>query len=319
MGATPGRLLYVELGNSLGCIRLSEFGHLGGRPCMSGDASCSAWLLGEPADELASQTDAGAGRAQPEAAEDMIMVEEFINSGPDMPVGAMDPRSPVDDSNPMPAVPTGGIPMEAEPGDFDVPVVLREGVASQEDAPVNYVSRGTPPGDVVNALIFLRPNVTVSLEGERTRLHFSRLAIGKKVKSIRVQLNEERDKLKFIARKVAEKSDSHGRAHREFVRAREVLEAAKFDNDPPANDTEKKAIKTFIRMCEKLVKSWHDRCNVANSRLQSWEFKLKMQTERVDKISAELAAEDAIAKDKLRHLDMKLNHLHALGTYLVTL
>ena len=248
--------------------------------------------------KFAWQGDAGARRAESDVAAD----GHVIVTGPNQVT-----------------LPTEKVPVKAErAADGIVQMAIPGGGASRAEHPMNGRG-GTPPGDVVSALIFLRANVTVSLEAERTRLYMSSCEIGKTVKSIRGRLFAERDRLKFIERKVGEKSDSHNRAAKEFVRAREVLEAAKFDEEPPATHAEKKAIKTFIWVCEKLVQSWHNNCGAASSRLQAWEFKLQRQTERVTEVAEELAAAEAASKEKNRHIDMNLKHLKALHTYLATL
>ena len=179
-------------------------------------------------------------------------------------------------------VPPPGFTIKSEAPLVGLPAPVNGGNGT---AQAETSQRGSRTLDVggVNALVHLRTIVSESVNAERMRLQAARHDAEKTVSNVRRRLAEEWERLKFIERKVREKSDSHDRAAAEFQRARDVLEAAKFDEGMPATKEQKISMKSFTKICENLVASWLENAGHAHSRLQAWEFKHKRQSERVEK------------------------------------
>ena len=229
------------------------------------------------------------------------------------------PTSPPPAPTPALAVPADDISLMAKSGDVPAQMnTLSPGGRSIGEGATLEKEYTLTPG-VLKAMMDMRVTMMGSLEHERSRLTMSCLDVGKTVKDIRRRLHGERDRMRYIERKVAEKYDSHDRARQQFLRARQVLETASIDDFGPTRSVQKEAVKSFIAICEEALQTWHDNCGHSHSRLQSWEYKLKRQTERVTKITEELARAEVIAKEKHRHLDNSLKRVQALMSFLGSL
>ncbi|KAG0577512.1 hypothetical protein KC19_5G162000 [Ceratodon purpureus] len=168
-------------------------------------------------------------------------------------------------------------------------------------------------------LILLRPSFSGMVETERQRFIEARHDIGQPVHTLRSELAEEKERLKFFERKVAEKTGSYERVSEQYGRARDVYAAARFDETQLASKEQKTAMKNFTKNCEILVTSWFENLEVANTRLASWEFKLKRQTERISKMCAELKAAEIVYAEKVEIMDNSVVNLEAVANVLADL
>ncbi|KAG0595200.1 hypothetical protein M758_UG148500 [Ceratodon purpureus] len=192
----------------------------------------------------------------------------------------------------------------------------RRGAREQFDS-----GRGSrvPGSSAISAIVMLRATISNAVENERTRLVMARYEVGKPPGLICRRLAEERDPLKIIDRKVAEKSGSHDRAAMQYQRARDMLNDAKFGINLAATKEQKNANQSVAKTCDELVEAWVQNVGVAYARLESWELKQNQQKERVASVLAELNAAENLQKQKQAILDNSLRHLQALDAWLAIL
>ena len=170
----------------------------------------------------------------------------------------------------------------------------------------------------VAALVVLLPHVLGALNFERTRLHAARSELTRPVSELRHCLSEQRESLRLVEQKVAEKTRDHERAVAQFLRARQVLNAARVEAGAPTAHDQKSALKTSIKICEQLVGSCAENVAVAHTQLESWELEMKTRREQVSKSHAELTAAEQLYREKSRILDASLSQLQALDLALAS-
>ena len=170
-----------------------------------------------------------------------------------------------------------------------------------------------------SALMALHTSIHCTMENERVRLIMAGYDVCKPVKMLRHSVNEERERLKFLEPKVAEKSGSHSRAAAGHKRALDVMNQSKRNLNRLSRTPQYSTAKALSKVGEDLVDSWASNKASAYSRLERWEFKLRRQRERVEKLKSELIAEEALLKEKNRKIDTSLKELQALGIVLSTL
>ncbi|KAG0578021.1 hypothetical protein KC19_5G198400 [Ceratodon purpureus] len=168
-------------------------------------------------------------------------------------------------------------------------------------------------------LILLRPSFNGTVEAERQRFIAARHDIGKPLHNLRSEIAEDKDRLKFLERKVAEKISSYERASEEYGQARDLYAAARFDQGQPASRDQKTAMKRMTKIRENLIANCFANLEGANTRLASWEFKMKRQNERIAKQTTELQAAEKVYAEKLTILDNSLVHLEAVAIVLADL
>ena len=232
--------------------------------------------------------------------------------------GSRTPLTPTPATAPPSSVPTVNTSVKEEPDTDKDPQAVHLGESSANPKTIVH-DVWILPMDAINALKLIRPTLTACVEAERTRVDMAIFGVGKTVSTIRRRLDEERGRLKCIQRKVAEKSEIHERAAKEFQRAQNVLDAATFDETIPPTVEEKAAMKAFTDLCAHLVQSWLANSGAAYSRLQSWEFKLKMQSDRVTGLEVDLSAAVATMHENRETLEKSLIYLQALSTVLANL
>lgn len=171
----------------------------------------------------------------------------------------------------------------------------------------------------LSALLVLRPSFKASVDHERTRLHMACLEINKPVRELRQCLDDQREQLRSLERKVTDKSRSHEKAAFELRRARDQLKTAKVNLVAQGTKDDTRTGRSSLRMCEQLVDLWTENVAFAYTQLTSWELELKMQKERVSKTKTDLTAARVLFKEKTVKLERSLAHLHALSTVLGSL
>ncbi|KAG0599762.1 hypothetical protein M758_12G176500 [Ceratodon purpureus] len=165
-------------------------------------------------------------------------------------------------------------------------------------------------------LLLLRPYVNAAVEAERLRFIAARHDALKTVHLLQSSLTEERNRLKFFERKVAENTNSQMRASEEYSKARDVYAAANVDEVKCASKECKARMKNFTTLCETLVNSWYKNLEIANARLDIWEFKLKRQNERIAKLTSELTGAELTYGDKRIILENSLTNIQAVADIL---
>ena len=170
---------------------------------------------------------------------------------------------------------------------------------------------------VIAALFRLRGSVVNLVDAEKMRLQNDRHAAFAPVTKISSTVDEERERMKHINRKLAEKKESYDLAVAEYEQSRAFLAAAHHDEPEhpltPGIIDQKKSI---LKMGETLMNSWYKNVQVARKRVGHWDFKSKEQTTVVMKASKELAAAEALYRQKCEAIDMELEEFTAVALFL---
>ena len=90
------------------------------------------------------------------------------------------------------------------------------------------------------------------------------------VAKLKSTLAVEKERLKYVNKKLVEKTDYHDRSVAELQRAKAVRIAAHQDD---GNLEQAAGRKAFVRMCESLESSWGQNVDIAKQQLNQWEFK----------------------------------------------
>ena len=162
----------------------------------------------------------------------------------------------------------------------------------------------------------LRNKIAVIVEAEIVKLKQSREVAGADVEKLTARFNEEKDRLKFVKRKVEEKAGSYNRAIEEHERAQDVVTASHMDTMGPESADIATARAPFTKICEKLVNSLNDNKENCLLRLKSWEFKLRRQAAMAKKVQTELETAEALYADTVMGIDMEVANLQALAELL---
>ena len=163
----------------------------------------------------------------------------------------------------------------------------------------------------VSGFTVVRPALLEVLETKIMNLRQSRQDEFASVASAQRRLEEEKDRLKFVERKLGEKIDSHERATEEYERARAVLIAARVDETNVTTADQKIAKRTSTTICENLVSTLAANVEANRCRRSGWDFKVKRQTVVVGKMEAELAAARAKYRSTCASIDAQLVSLSA--------
>ena len=124
----------------------------------------------------------------------------------------------------------------------------------------------------------------------------------------------EDDRLKLVKRKVNEKTEYHRRTFAECNRAFDVLNMARLDASSPTSPDVKYSLKSFLVMCEALVRSWSENVEISQASLSSWEFKSNRQTTVViTRVSNELHAAQAKAAEADKKINENLSQVQAMS------
>ena len=185
-------------------------------------------------------------------------------------------------------------------GDIINPSVMRRTEASTSArARVRHV-RHDPIGakhkvdsTALRGLAHLRSGIAAVVQKEKYNLkealHTATLALSEKQERLR----EESDGLQFVRHKVEEKTDVHRKAVEEYNRAHDMLTIARLDHSSPTPADLKASMKSFVTMCESLVKSWSDHVQVHAACVSLWGFKANRQSAFVTRIFNELSEAEA--------------------------
>ena len=168
----------------------------------------------------------------------------------------------------------------------------------------------------LRGLMELRSEITTLLKKEKNRLkealHATSFAVAEKQRRV----NEEKDRIRFVNRKVLETREVNRKATEEHDRALEVLRTARASAHSVNSPDEKYSQTAYISNCESLVKSWAENLQVASESLSSWELKQKRQVVVVNRVSNELGAAEKKESETNTQITIKLTHLQAVADLL---
>lgn len=132
------------------------------------------------------------------------------------------------------------------------------------------------------------------------------------------RLNQDRDHLKFLFRKIAEKRDKLERAVEEHGQTHDMLVAAK-SNDVAgsAHNAELKASanKPVVKICETLVRSWAENVETSNRSLSRWEFKARRQAVIVNRTKEEVEAAEISKAQNATKIEAEIFQMLALTQF----
>ena len=139
-----------------------------------------------------------------------------------------------------------------------------------------------------SGLALLRPAIETVVKNARNDLCMSSHELKCEVSTLKSKLMEEKARLKYVNRKLSEKTDSHVRARQEYDRARGVCINAHQNEDISTDANHITAHKIYVPNCETLEKSWAQNLENAETRRNSSEFKAKRQSDLITKMMANL-------------------------------
>ena len=170
----------------------------------------------------------------------------------------------------------------------------------------------------VEAMRVIRPTMVKSIETERMRLRAAAHDVKGDLERAITHLNQERDHLKFISRKVAEKTDKLDRAVEEHAKAHDMLVATK-SNDNSAPNSEGKELgpgkNPMIKICENIVRTCSENVEKSHRSLSRMEFKRKRQAVIVDKAKEEVQESEKAKRDNAAQIENETFQMVALSEF----
>ena len=192
--------------------------------------------------------------------------------------------------------------------------------------PVDHPSRrlGDPPSSADQAfqtmtaaafsgLSLLRPAIESAVKAARNDLYQSLHDTKCGVSALKSKLIEEKERLKYVNRKLSGKKASHARAREGYERAQEVCAAAARHNNIHSEDQDQTTFhKLFVQNYERLEKSWCQNVQEAETRKKRWEFKVQRQQAVIDKLVINLAEAEKNYNIDCARIDLNLKSLQAV-------
>ena len=178
---------------------------------------------------------------------------------------------------------------------------------------LNVRDEGIPPvfAAAVSGFSVVRPALLEVVEAEIMKLRQTRHDKFALVATSQGRLEQEKERLKFMERKVAEEKRSHDRASEEHERAQQLLIAARADEANLTTPEEKIARAGFTRICDSLVRSVAHNLQSISYRHAGWDFKVNRQTALVAKLEAEVATTRADYRTTCSIIDAQIVKLSA--------
>lgn len=197
------------------------------------------------------------------------------------------------------------VPIKFDPGESSH--TRRSLQPSKEDIAFLSMTKSTFAG-----LALIRGAMEQAVITQRNNLCMSSHNEKRDVAQIKSRLAEEKERLKYINRKLAEKTASHDRACDELQRARVVCATARQDNGIQTDLEQIAARKSFLRICEALENSWEQHVGIAMHQLNGWEFKSRRGVAAIEKLTAELAQAQTEYDAACVKIDSELADLEAV-------
>ncbi|KAG0601200.1 hypothetical protein M758_11G092000 [Ceratodon purpureus] len=170
-----------------------------------------------------------------------------------------------------------------------------------------------------SGLALLRHAIETAVKNARNDLCMSSHDKKCEVSNLKSKLAEEKARLKYMNRKLSEKTDSHVRARQEYDYARGVCVNARQNEGIVLDANHISAHKIFVRNCEVLEKSWAQNLELAEARRNSWEFKARRQTELITKMTANLEDAEKLYRDSCAEVDNNIANLESVMLLLAQL
>ena len=197
------------------------------------------------------------------------------------------------------------VPIKYEPAD---PSTHRDlGKMSVADNAFHSMTSATFAG-----LSKLRLAIENEVNQQRNKLCMDSHDEKESLESLQVKLTEEKERLKYINRKLAEKVDSHGRACDEYERARQVCIAARQDGGSLMDVEQVTGRKSFMRNCESMELSTQQNVDIAKQRRNNWEIKAKKQSALVANLKTKVAEAQTKYVKSCSNTDAELADLEAV-------
>lgn len=192
---------------------------------------------------------------------------------------------------------------------------------------MGFLSRLCPNGEFLPELVcagmmgllLIRNRVEELVDQERDRMMEIRHDSLTTIRQTRSRVKAEKDRLRYIERKLAEKRNSHQRALKEFDSAQSVLLGAKLDRGEAVAMELKLEGKPAVQICEALCKSLNDNISSAMLRVAAWDFKKRRQSAITERLTAELDTAEAGYIQACHVTEGKLDHLEAVKELLAQL
>ena len=183
-----------------------------------------------------------------------------------------------------------------------------------------FLSRLCPNGEFVpdllcsamRGMLLVQSGMDDLVDTERNKVMEARHEALNKLRQSRERVKAEKERLKYVERKLVENRDSHNRVIAEFESARNVLSAAKLEEAETDNVQPKREAKAVLRICENLCKSLENSIAVSATRLAGWDFKNRRQTALIERLSEELSKEQDRYFIACNVFIGRLDHLQAL-------
>ena len=162
----------------------------------------------------------------------------------------------------------------------------------------------------------LRNKIAGVVDADMAKLKQDRADCRGDVAKLGSRLGEEKERLKYIHRKLNEKRDTHDRATEEYRKAHAVLVAARIDKTTTNSPEHARSKRAFVRICEALAQSWFENKKNSEHRLSAWEFRCRRQSEIMKKVQKELELAEATYADTVMHIDTETANLQSLAEVL---
>lgn len=155
-----------------------------------------------------------------------------------------------------------------------------------------------------SGLLRIRGGIECLVDEERMRLRSARSEALGAVARLSGRQGEERERLRHVNRKLAEKQDSYYRASEEYELALAALVSAE------AND--QRAAPREVSPCKESL-------DLALKRLRAWNFKAKQQTTALSKVTEELASAEEISRATCAEIDTEMEEMRSVSIFLMGL
>ena len=169
----------------------------------------------------------------------------------------------------------------------------------------------TMTASTFSGLSLLRPAIESAAITSRNNLCAASHDAELEITALKSKFVEEKERLKYLNRRLSEKADNLRRAREEHDRACAVLRAARL-HDVPLDGAQVTSRKQFLRHSQALEKSLNQNVTDAENRKNTWEFKTRRQQVVIDKIMKNITEAEEKHKLDCAKIDSDLADIQAV-------
>ena len=169
---------------------------------------------------------------------------------------------------------------------------------------------------VIPGLYSIRSSIIPLVTSERTKLQETRHMAFAGISKTKSRLQEEKERLAFVKRRLSEKSDLHATAAEDYEQARLNFVSAKTNGSIAATVEDKAVTAKIIENAEALVHSWYEVMDGAQHSRMEWELLANRQTVLINGLAGEALAAEEKYRETCGQIDSDIDNLRAVAKLL---